>query len=181
LRYRKEYESLHFQEAFMNSDARPDYTRLVFIPALITLAVTLLRLVSEFMNLPPWLASKEAGGAAALIGISWLPPIFGVYFAAKLAHAPGKLWKNLLKTLLYYGLAARIPVIVIMGFAIFGDWGTHYDAFPPDMADMTPAMKFLFGAVLTQLIFWAGIWTVGTGMLTGLIAAKLRSPKHATA
>jgi len=70
------------------------------------------RLLGEFGNLPAWLASKEPGGGAALIGISWLPPIFGVYFALKLADAPGRLWKNLLKTLFYYGLAARIPVII---------------------------------------------------------------------
>ncbi len=158
-----------------------DIKKLITIPALITLAVTLLRLVGEFMNLPAWLANKEAGGPGALIGIAWLAPVFGVYFAGKLAGAPGKLWKNLLKTLFAYGLAARIPVILIMGFAIFGNWGTHYDAFPPDMADMSPMMKFLFGGVVAQLVFWVCIWTVGTGMIAGLIAAKVRGPRTATA
>ncbi len=133
------------------------------------------------MNLPGWLASRQAGGAGALIGIAWLAPVFGVYFAVKLERAPGKLWKNLLKTLFAYGLAARIPVILIMGLAIFGNWGTHYDAFPPDMADMSPMMKLLFGGVVTQIVFWVGIWTVGTGMIAGLIAAKIRSPRTATA
>jgi hypothetical protein len=159
----------------------PNIKKLIAVPALITLAVTLLRLVGEFMNLPSWLASKEAGGAGALIGIAWLAPLFGVYFATKLADAPGKLWKNLLKTLFAYGLAARLPVILIMGLATFGNWGTHYDAFPPDMADMSPMMKFLFGGVVAQLVFWVCIWTVGTGMIAGLIASKLRSPRTATA
>jgi hypothetical protein len=159
----------------------PNIKKLIAIPALITLAVTLLRLVGEFMNLPGWLASKEAGGGGALIGIAWLAPIFGIYFAGKLADAPGKLWKNLLKTLFAYGLAARIPVILIMGFAIFGNWGTHYDAFPPDMATMSTTQKFLFGAVGAQLVIWVCVWTVGTGMLAGLIASKIRSPKPATA
>jgi hypothetical protein len=159
----------------------PSIKKLIAVPALITLAVTLLRLVGEFMNLPGWLASKEAGGAGALIGIAWLAPVFGVYFATKLAHAPGKLWKSLLKTLFAYGLAARLPVILIMGLAIFGNWGTHYDAFPPDMADMTPMMKFLFGGVITQIVFWVCIWTVGTGMIAGLIASRIRSPRTATA
>ena len=165
----------------MSEQTEPNIKKLIAIPALITLAVTLLRLVGEFMNLPAWLASKEAGGAGALIGIAWLAPVFGVYFAGKLAGAPGKLWKNLLKTLFAYGLAARIPVILIMAFAIFGNWGTHYDAFPPDMADMSPMMKFLFGAVVAQLVFWVCIWTVGTGMLAGLIASKIRSPRTAPA
>jgi len=165
----------------MSPRNEPNIKKLIAIPALITLAVTLLRLVGEFMNLPGWLASKEAGGAGALIGIAWLAPVFGVYFAGKLAGAPGKLWKNLLKTLLAYGLAARLPVILIMAFAIFGNWGTHYDAFPPDMADVSPMMKFLFGAVVAQLVFWVCIWTVGTGMLAGLIASKIRSPRTAPA
>jgi hypothetical protein len=155
--------------------------RLIFVPALITLAITLLRLVAEFLSLPSWLASKEAGGVGALIGITWLAPIFGIYFALKLAGAPGKLWKNLLKAMFLYGLAARIPVILIMGLAIFGNWGTHYDAFPEDMANLSPAMKLLFGGVLTQLLFWVCIWTVGTGMLFGLLASKLRSHRTATA
>jgi hypothetical protein len=165
----------------MTIEKRPGLGRLIFVPALITLAITLLRLVAEFLSLPAWLASKEAGGVGALIGITWLAPVFGVYFALKLAEAPGKLWKNLIKATFWYGLAARVPVIVIMGLAIFGNWGTHYDAFPEDMANLSPAMKFLFGGVLIQLVFWVCIWTVGTGTLFGLLASKLRSPRTATA
>ena len=116
------------------------------------------------------------------IGITWLPQIFGIYFAIKLAGAPGKLWKNLLKTLVLYGLAARIPVIIIMGLAIFGNWGTHYDAFPPgSLADAAPTMKFLIGGVVTQLVFWLMIWTLVSGMLTGLIASAVRSRRSAKA
>lgn len=155
--------------------------KLIMIPAVITLAVTLLRLVGEFMNLPAWLANKEAGGAGALIGIAWLAPIFGIYFASKLKDAPGKLWKNLMKTLFAYGLAARIPVIIIMGFATFGAWGTHYDAYPPNMESMSAGAKFLLGGVAAQLVIWVCVWTVGTGMLAGLVASKIRSPKPATA
>jgi hypothetical protein len=159
----------------------PDIKQLITIPAIITLAVTLLRLVGEFMNLPAWLANKEPGGPGALIGIAWLAPVFGVYFAGKLAGAPGTLWKNLAKTLFAYGLAARIPVMVIMAFATFGNWGTHYDAYPPNMAEMSPLMKVLFGGIVAQLVFWVCIWTVGTGLVAGLLASKIRSPKPATA
>jgi hypothetical protein len=49
------------------------------------------------------------------------------------------------------------------------------------MADMSPMMKFLFGAVVAQIVFWVCIWTVGTGMIAGLIAAKVRGPRTATA
>jgi hypothetical protein len=149
--------------------------KLILIPALITLGITLLRLGGEFLDLPAWLANKNAGGPGALIGISWLPPIFGIYFANKLATTSGKLWKNLFKTLLLYGLAARIPVILIMGLAIYGNWGTHYDSFPPgSFQNATLLMKFLKGSVMIQLIWWVLIWTVGTGMITGMIASLFR-------
>ncbi len=126
-------------------------------------------------------ASRDAGGGGALLGISWLPPILGVYFAKKLMGTEGKLWKNLAKTLFLYGLAARIPVIIIMGLAIFGNWGTHYDAFPPEFPPLSPFMAFLLGGVVTQLVVWVAIWTVGTGMLTGWIASKFMAPRTASA
>ena len=160
----------------------PDYGKLILIPALITLAITLLRLGSEFINLPAWLANKNPGGIGALIGISWLPPILGIYFACKLIGVPGKLWWNLFKTLLLYGLAARIPVIIIMGFAIYGNWGTHYDAFAPGaFVGATSLAKFLRGGVTIQLIWWALIWTVGSGLLTGLPTAFIRSRRSVKA
>jgi hypothetical protein len=164
----------------MEQPNRLDYKKLILIPALITLGITLLRLGAEFIDLPSWLANKNAGGVGALLGISWLPPILGIYFARKLISVPGKLWWNLFKTLLLYGLAARIPVIIIMGLAIYGNWGTHYDAFPPGtFTDATFATKFLLGSVMVQLIWWVLIWTVGSGMITGLIASLIRPRRSA--
>ena len=58
---------------------------LVWVPAIITLAVTLLRLLGELMGWSPLLFNAEAGGGGALVGIVWLVPIFGIYFAVKLA------------------------------------------------------------------------------------------------
>lgn len=60
---------------------------LIAIPAVITLAVTIIRLVGELKHWPtPWF-SNAAGGGGALVGISWLPILFGPYFAVKLAGA----------------------------------------------------------------------------------------------
>jgi hypothetical protein len=71
-------------------------------------------------------------------------------------------------------------VILIMGFAIFGNWGTHYDAFPAgSLAAASPAMKFLKGGVAIQLIWWVFIWTIGSGMVTGLIASRFRPKRPA--
>ncbi len=53
---------------------------LIKIPALITLAVTLLRLVGELLDWPSLFFNAEAGGGFAIVGIVWLAPIFGVCF-----------------------------------------------------------------------------------------------------
>lgn len=60
--------------------------RLILVPALLTLGVTLLRLAGELMNGSPALFSRAVGGGAAVVGIIWLVPVFGVYFARCLAR-----------------------------------------------------------------------------------------------
>jgi hypothetical protein len=57
---------------------------LVLVPALITLGVTLLRLLGELMQWSPRLFNREPGGPGALVGIAWLIPLMGMYFALKL-------------------------------------------------------------------------------------------------
>src|SRR6185436_881501 len=189
------------------SNSRISITQLIFVPSLITLAVTLLRLVGELQNWPSVLFSREAGGGLAIIGITWLALVFGVYFALKLTRAgetppgagrvigyaflglvvtfvggylgfgwnvqfPGKLiiglvliavggllpflgWKMLAKVLLAYGYAARIPVLIVMYFAMRGGWGTHYDAVPPDFpGDLSFWDKFIQLAVVPQMVMW---------------------------
>lgn len=58
--------------------------RRALIPGVITLAVTLLRLWGELQHWSPTLFSTAAGGNGALIGIVWLVPIFGLFFASQL-------------------------------------------------------------------------------------------------
>lgn len=60
---------------------------LILVPAVITLAVTLLRLTGELMHWSPKLFNPAPGGAGALVGIAWLVPIFGAWFGWKLAKA----------------------------------------------------------------------------------------------
>jgi len=60
---------------------------LIALPALISLGVTGLRLVGELKHWSPVLFNRSAGGAFALVGIVWLIPIFGVYFAAHLSRS----------------------------------------------------------------------------------------------
>jgi len=201
--------------------------RLILVPALITLAVTLLRLIGELQQWSSSLFNREAGGGGALVGIVWLVPIFGVYFAIRLAReggSPGRLlrafgfvllalllmpvvgalgnavgldpfglptlvvfalaavaaivvalraWPELGRVLVAYGLAARIPVALVMLVAILADWGTHYDVPPsPDFPQMAPFAKWFLIGLLPQLTIWIA-FTVVIGMLFGLIAVAI--------
>ena len=203
--------------------------RLILVPAIITLVVTLLRLTGELQGWSPRLFSPEPGGGGALFGIWLLVPVFGVYFALKLARAGQapqsgwrvalraiislaviagiialtlsvvsnpivlipilgvlalgaavflmrKTWPALYSTLVSYGLAARIPVVVIMFFAIMGNWGTHYDSPSPDFPETGPFVEWLLTGLVPQLTFWIA-FTIIIGMLFGGVAAALKSAR----
>lgn len=88
---------------------------LILIPAVITLAVTILRLVGELEHWAPLFFNRAPGGGAALVGISWLPIIFGPYFALKLAGAdegPASSGKAI-------GMCVVGLVVFIAGIAVF--------------------------------------------------------------
>jgi hypothetical protein len=211
------------REVFMvetTSGSRPCIVHLILVPSLITLAVTLLRLVGELQQWPPLFFSRAAGGGTAIVGISWLPFIFGPYFALKLSVAGDKpkatwtalllvllgaavgfgggmvaysapinlakmlgghllivggvglaflAWCTLAKTLLAYGYAARIPVAIVMFFAMRFGWDTHYSALPPGLQGLGGFWAtYAFAGLLPQLVLW--IWvTVIVGALLGIM------------
>jgi len=200
--------------------------RLLAVPALITLGVTALRLYGELQRWSPALFRREPGGVGAIVGIIWLAPLFGAYFAVRLVKrgagpaSPGKAlaragagmgllmasglvtvllwppfkvqvvvvavvaavavalqfpaWPALIKTLLLYAVAARVPVVALMFLAIKGGWGTHYDAFPPGFPLTEPFERWLWGGLAVQMTLWVGN-TVLLGALAGSIAARLMS------
>ncbi len=211
----------------MSDSTLTRHGRLILVPAIITLAVTLLRLIGELQSWSSSLFNREAGGGMAIVGIVWLVPIFGIYFALRLARegaGPGKLlrafglvllalvllpiaggvagaagvdptgmpmlvvfavasvvavvvafkaWPGLGRVLVAYGLAARIPVAIVMLIAIFANWGTHYDVPPtPDFPEMAPLVKWFWIGFLPQMTVWIA-FTVVVGMLFGLIAVAV--------
>ncbi len=87
---------------------------LILVPSLITLAITVLRLVGELQNWSPALFSKAAGGGGSLIGISWLIFVFGAWFGWRLTRSghgiPGPLKAS--------GIALLAGLVII--FAAFG-------------------------------------------------------------
>jgi hypothetical protein len=209
------------------SEGRVNIGRLILIPSLITLAITIIRLIGELQHWNTRLFNPAPGGGGALVGITWLVPILGVYFGLKLSSngaGPEKVsrvflfvligvivivlsslvagalglnpggaafiliqlpaaiisilimqrpWPSLFKTLVAYGYAARIPVAILMLFAIRGNWGTHYDV-APDAS--FPAMhwvtKWILIGAIPQLIFWI-TFTVLFGSLFAAIAVAI--------
>ena len=212
-------------------------SRMVLVPGIITAAVTLLRLVGELNHWSRTLFNPDAGGGLALVGIAWLVPIFGIYFAMKLpaSSRTGSGWRPLGfaalaigvfigivfavpavmgldpsqpgfaafavmivaslialavayygsgalgRVLIAYGLAARIPVILVMLLAILGNWGTHYDVLPPGAPEMGVWTKWLVIGVVPQLTLWIA-FTVAVGGLFGgvalVIAERRRTAPH---
>ena len=98
---------------------------------------------------------------------------FCVVFAAA-ASVQYPAWPRLFKTLLAYGYAARIPVAILMYFAMRGNWGTHYDAIPPEApAAMNElGQKYFWLGFLPQLIAWVG-FTIWIGSLFGSLAVAI--------
>ncbi len=64
----------------------PSTARVIAVPALISIAVTSLRLVGELLHWPNPLVNSDVCGKA-ILGVVWLVPIFGTYFGVKLFHA----------------------------------------------------------------------------------------------
>lgn len=217
----------------MSTIGKVEIKNLILIPALITLAITLLRLTGELMNWSPLLFNRQAGGGGAVIGIAWLVPIFGFYFARKLMNAGAapagigrvlgfsflgiavyivlfalalqlfstnvwllsllgivaavaglfiarKAWPALFSTLFAYGLAARVPVIIIMLIAILNNWGTHYDVPPPNLPEMSALARWVVSGLVPQLTFWM-IFTVTIGLIVGGITVAVMQRRTALA
>jgi hypothetical protein len=101
----------------------------------------------------------------ALLGVFIVLSIIGAVIAYR-----G--WPALGRVLLAYGLAARIPVALVMLAAMFGNWGTHYDLPPPDFPAMSVMAKWVTIGLLPQMTIW--LWfTIAVGVLVGTIAAAV--------
>ena len=109
-------------------------THLILVPSLITLGITILRLVGELQHWSKAWFNPEAGGPWSIVGITWLAPIFGIYFAIRLLGAgegPASSWRAI-------GVALLGWVVMFVSLVI--------------------GRKFIFpyGFKATLLFFWAG-------------------------
>ena len=93
---------------------------------------------------------------------------------------PYRTWPELGRTLFLYALAARVPVVIVMLFAMHGKWGTHYDFLPPDsppaLLAMGPLELWFFGGFIPQLTVWIA-YTVLVSTLLGAAVVAIMKPK----
>jgi len=142
-------------------DSKVSVGSLILVPAIITLAITILRLEGELQNWSPILFGKAAGGGFALVGISWLPIIFGPYFAWKVAAAgegPSSLGKA-------FGMGGLGIVVLVLGSVL------EYFGFSKGMV----ALFALGGLIQLASAFVARIgWrALGNTLLAYAFAARI--------
>lgn len=136
--------------------------RLILVPALITLGVTLLRLIGELMEWSPALFNREAGGGGALIGIVWLIFIFGFYFGYKLTKAgdrPEKMGRA-------FGLAVLALIVLPAAGLAAGAAGV-------DGTSQTMLIVFTAAAAVAGFVAFKAWPEMGRVLLAYALAARI--------
>jgi hypothetical protein len=111
----------------------------------------------------------KSGNSAALA-------ILGFVLALVAAFIARTGWRSLGSTLIAYAFAARIPVLIVMFFAMSAGWGTHCDAVEARFATAPLWTKFFYEAFLPQMMVWIG-YTAVVGSLCGEIVAPIFARK----
>lgn len=139
----------------------------------LSMGITALRFALEKVAAPPtWTFA---------VGITWLAPVVGAYFLGHLRDA-GKGFKDVLRALFLYALAARGTVAALMVVATALNLGSHYDV--SDLISMKIMGKMetfvpgsprqiLWLAVLPQLTFWVA-YTVIAGLFGAAVLALVQ-------
>jgi len=117
---------------------------------------------------------------ARLVGVTWLPPVVGAYFALSL-KSTGRGFKDLVLHLAGYAFAVRGAVALLMIVASTLQLGTHYDVsqlnrvpFLGRTYAFEPASPrgIMLITVVSQLVFWP-VYTVLSGLIGAGIARLL--------
>lgn len=138
--------------------------------------VTVVRFLLEKSAAPPLLAQS--------IGVTWMAPVAGAYFAVCLREQRPP-WRALLSTLAAYAFLVRGFVALFGLLATLNGLGTHYDvsgltAVPLALTGGTSAFvpgslrQILWLTLLPQLVLWPAL-TVAAG-LAGAAAVLRLSP-----
>ncbi len=116
-------------------------TRIVIVPALIAVGVTLARLTGELHHWPRPLVNADVCGKA-ILGVVWLVPVFSIYFAMKLwrSRQPPRL--NVAIALAAAGLLLKLAGTYVM------------ERQGPYLARMSLNSALTFAGLLLQFLAW---------------------------
>lgn len=135
--------------------------------------------VPGWSRLPGWPAASVAVGLLLGYGLkrlvqpSWTGTLsLWAAVAVAVAVCSFLAWPALGKPLLVYAFLARIPVVVVMAFAIWRRWGTHYDVPPPGFPALFPTARWLWTGLLPQVTIWIAI-TLSFGAIFAAAGAWL--------
>jgi hypothetical protein len=146
----------------MSNEAPVRPGQLILVPAVITLGVTLLRLVGELQDWSPALFSKAPGGGGSPVGISWLVLVFGAWFGWKLGKAgqgPGAIGRAL-------GLA-------ILAFAILPVLGFAANALGMGAQSMSTFAVYVVGSIAGLVVGLRAWPALGRTLLAYAFAARV--------
>jgi hypothetical protein len=137
-------------------------SKLIFIPSIITLAVTLLRLIGELRQWNEVFFRRSFGGGGAIVGIAWLAIIFPIYFALKLRKA-GQGFQGAGKAI---GLAVLSLVVFVAGTFLALGGGGAFKLTPKVVA----GMLVIVAGVYIMRMAWPAYWNV---LLIYALAARI--------
>ena len=140
----------------------PSVRQLVLVPAVITLGVTLLRLVGELQDWSPALFSKAPGGGGSPVGISWLVLVFGAWFGWKL----GKAGQGL-------GAIGRALGLAILAFAIVPALGLAANALGMSQQSMSTFAVYVVGSIVGLVVGLRAWPALGRTLLAYAFAARV--------
>jgi hypothetical protein len=112
-------------------------------------------------------------GQIGQVSVVMLAAVAGAWVAYRSFPALGR-------TLLLYGVAARVPVVIVMLVAILASWHTHYNAPPPALQHMAALPKWFLIAVVPQMFLWIPFTMIAGAFFGGLalivVSNRQRAP-----
>jgi hypothetical protein len=140
--------------------ARP--TRSILL-AILALALTFAGLMVMYTGAPNTKPAFQLAGAVIIIVALYVMRVA---------------WPDYWRIMIAYAFAARVPVIVVMYFAIKGSWGTHYDALPPNMTFPDWYATFVQAGLIPQVFLWVPFTVVLCGLF-GILTVTVRTRRNA--
>lgn len=132
--------------------SRPGLWSLVAVPAVLTLIVSVVRLVGELQGWNPSLFGTSAGGGGSLVGISWLALVFGFWFGWRLRRGDTEVAP------LRAGIIYLFAVGVFAG-GLFALTKLGYVVFPAkDAPGELQGLPYILGAMLVAVLVALAAW-----------------------